>query len=514
MKKNRAARVAIWTGIALAFLGLLGLVFRPAAAKSIDTAAIDAIVQKAQKAWQVPGAAVAIVRGDEVVYLKGFGVKRRGSSEPVTPDTLFPIASCTKAFTTTAMAMLADEGRMDWDDPVRRHVPYFHLADPLADADVRLRDLVTHRTGLGGNDLLWYRSPWDRQEIIRRIGRVKLKHPFRTTFQYQSTMFAVAGCAVESASGCRWKEFVQKRIFDPLGIKGATFTTTGAEQSPDHASPHRRNGNGEVEVIPWYPMPKPDPAGSINAGARDLANWVRFQLGDGSFQAKRLVSAKNLNETHTPQMVIRMEGPAKAMNPETVQMSYGMAWVIQDYRGHRQLSHAGAIDGFRAHLTLVPDAGLGLVILNNLHGTAMNLAVSNNLVDLLLDLPRRDWDAYLAEQVAREEAAAAARLREREAQRLPGTKPSRELEAYTGQYENTAYGTATLTLENGGLVWKWGNFTAGLGHFHFDTFTLENDLLGRPLVQFTLGTDGEVAAMKVTGVMDVEFKKVRPKPGE
>jgi CubicO group peptidase (beta-lactamase class C family) len=477
--------------------------------QSADTRAIDAIVRDALKAWRVPGAAVAVVRSNEVIYLKGFGVKELGGDEPVTPDTLFPIASCTKAFTTAAMAMLVDEGKMAWDDPVRKHVSYFHLADPLADAQVTLRDLVTHRTGLGSHDLLWYRSPWSREEAIRRIGRAPLKHSFRSTFEYQSTMFTAAGAAVESAAGQKWEDFIKKRIFTPLGMTGAFFTSRAAERA-DHASPHRENSRGQIEVIPFYPLDHPDPAGSIHAGARDLSQWVRFQLGTGTFNGKRLVSTKNLAETHSPQMIIRLEGQAKDMNPDTHFLNYGMGWVLQDYRGQFLVSHAGAIDGFRVHITLVPDAGLGLVLLNNLHRTQMNLALSNQLVDHLLGLSRRDWNQYMIDQVKKAETIALNRLREREAKRRPGTRPSQDLATYAGTYEDPAYGTATVALVNGGLIWKWSTFTAPLEHFENNTFTVASDLIGRPQLTFTLGPDGAVATMKFHEALEAEFTKVKP----
>src|SRR5262249_29372634 len=153
------------------------------------------------KSWLAPGVVVGIVRDDRIIYLKGHGIRQAGRPDPVTPDTVFPLASCTKAFTTLALAMLVDQGKMQWQDPVRKYIPYFHLADPVADADARIEDLITHRIGLARNDYLWYRSPWDRREIIRRIGLVPLVHPFRTAFEYQTTMFVVAGCAVEAASG-------------------------------------------------------------------------------------------------------------------------------------------------------------------------------------------------------------------------------------------------------------------------------------------------------------------------
>jgi CubicO group peptidase (beta-lactamase class C family) len=479
---------------------------------AFDPAAVDHVVEDALKAWDVPGVAVAIVRDDKVIYLKGHGVREVGRKDPVTPDTLFPIASCTKGFTTTAMAMLVDEGKMGWDDPVRKHLDYFRLADPLADANVTLRDLVTHRTGVRGHELLWYRSPWTPEEVVRKMALVKPDRPFRSSFQYQSTMFTAAGLAVGTAAKTSWTDFVQRRLLDPLDMKATTLTTTAAEKAPDHASPHRPNGHGELEVIPWYKIDIRDPAGSICSNARDLSNWVHFQLGAGTIDGKRLVSAASLEETHTPQNIIRLEGQAKAMNPDTLQMSYGMAWVVQDYRGRLVVSHAGAIDGFRAHLTLLPRDGIGIVLLNNRHQTWMNLALSNTLVDLLLGLPKKDWNRYLLDQVHYQEAEAQERLREREAKRQHGTRPSRELGAYAGSYEEPAYGSAAVTLENGGLVLRWSTFTCPLSHYHYDTFVAENDILGNPRVVFSLNADGDVVAMKVLDQLDVEFKRVKPKP--
>jgi CubicO group peptidase (beta-lactamase class C family) len=475
-----------------------------------ELAAFDAVVQEALEAWDVPGAAIAVVRDDEVIYLNGHGVKELGRPEPVTPDTLFPIASCTKAFTTTALAMLVDEGLVSWDDPVRKHVDYFRLADPLADERVTLRDLVCHRTGVRGHDLLWYRSPWTQEEIIRRVGRVKPDGPFRASFLYQSTMFTAAGHAVASASGMPWGDFVRRRLLAPLGMTGATLTTEEAEKAADHASPHRKGRWGRADVIPWYRIDIPEPAGSVNANVRDLARWVRFQLGDGSFEGERLVSAVNLRETHTPQNLIRMDEAARSMHPETRHMSYGMAWLLQDYRGHRLVSHAGAIDGFRAHITLVPDLKVGLVILANLHHTRMNLALSNSLVDLLLGQQKRDWNAHYLALVSQDGVDMA----ERASKCHPGTKPSREPGAYVGTYEEPAYGTCKVTLENGTLMWHWNSFGGPLKHFHDDTFGLDTDALGTWQVQFTFGVNKEVTSMKVGDPLDTEFKKVKlPRAG-
>jgi CubicO group peptidase (beta-lactamase class C family) len=477
---------------------------------AFDESKIDDLVNNARKDFDVPGVAIAIVKDGEVLYLKAFGVKEFGKKDPVTPDTLFPLASCTKAFTTTAMAILVDEAKMAWDDPVRKHVEFFHLADPLADADVRMRDLVCHRTGLAGHDLLWYRAPWKPEEAIRRIGHVKLDKPFRGAFQYQSTMFTTAGYGVGVASNSTWKDFVKARILDPLEMKATVFTTPEAERF-DHALAHRKNASGDVVSVPVFKMEYPDAAGSLHASARDLANWVRFQLGDGSWKGKQIVSSKNLGETHTAQMAIRVEGLTKAMNPESHVINYGMGWVLQDYRGVELISHAGAIDGYRVHLTLVPEAKLGIVLLANLHQTRMNLPLSNSLVDLLHGLPKKDWNAHFLDLARKDDADIRDRAKERSAKRHQGTKPSRELGAYTGSYEDEAFGTGKVTLEDGQLVWKWGAFTCPLEHYHYDTFIAKNDLIGNPIVVFTLGADGEVKTMDIQDAVGVEFKKAKGK---
>ncbi len=487
---------------------LLALLLLPAAVppKNIDATAIDKVVQNALKTWDVPGAAVVIVRGERVVYLKGFGVRELGGKELVTPDTVFPLSSCSKAFTTLALAMLADEGKLRWDDPVRKHLDYFRLADPLADANVTLRDLVCHRTGLAGHDLLWYRAPWGLEEQIRRVGRVPLTHSFRSALQYQNIMVGAAGLAAAHASGGTWDAFVQKRILDPLGMKATKLTTPAALKAADHSSGHRWGGDGRQAVVPWYMFATPHPAMSVYTTARDLGPWLRFHLGDGTWDGKRLVSAENLSETHLGQMLVPMKGLAKQENPFTTQLSYAMGWVVQDYRGHKLVSHAGNIDGIRAHITLAPDDGIGLAVLANLQDTRMNLALSNTLLDHLLGLPKHDWDTLYTDLMRDQRLAAQARYRERLAKRQEGTKPSLQAKEYVGTYEHPAYGTAKIVLEKDALVWQWSSFRSPLEHWHFDTFTVANEGLGYPPLQFLLNGDGEVRALRV---LDQEFKQIK-----
>lgn len=482
-----------------------------AAAQNVRAEAIDALMKQSLKSWDVPGAALGIVKDDRVIYLKGFGVREDGKPAAVTADTVFPIASCTKSFTALTVAMLADEGKMDWDDPVRKHLDWFRLADPLADANVTLRDLIAHRSGVDGHDFLWYRSPWSLEERIRKLGKLPLAKSFRSGFQYQAILAGAVGLAAAKASGGTWEDFIRQRIFTSLEMKSSTVTTTEAKKFNDRASPHRVNRKGRLEVLPWYEITEPDPAGSINSTARDLVQFIRLHLGDGSRQGKQLVSTDGLHELHTPQILLRREGFAKVMNPETHFMSYGMGWVVQDYRGKALLMHGGAIDGFRVHFTLVPEARLGLVLLNNLHETQMNLAVSNTLVDLFLglpakDAPARDWNAYFldVQKTDLEEQKAHAVLLRKHQKR--GTRTSRALEHYAGTYEDVAYGKARVTHENGGLVVHWSRFRWPLEHFHYDTFLGNDDVLIDTPIVFALGPDGEVATLRM---LDRDFKRVR-----
>jgi CubicO group peptidase (beta-lactamase class C family) len=479
---------------------MLLFVVHTALAADIDSRAVDRIVQQAMASWKVPGAAVAIVKNDRVVYLKSFGVKELGKPEPVTTDTLFGIASTSKAFTTAAMAILVDEKKMVWDDPVRKYVDYFHLDDPCADSLVTLRDITSHRTGLGRHDEMWDNSLWSRQEVIRRIGAVELSRPIRSSYQYNNIMFMTAGEAVSSAAKMPWNDFIRARIFEPLGMT-QTKTAMSDFLAADHAMGHRYDRKNDATVI----QPPTDdenlgPAGAIKSSARDMAQWLRFQLNDGTIDGKRIVSAEALGETKRPQMVIRMSKETSETYPETNILTYGLGWNVQDYRGELLVAHAGALNGFRTQVALLPSQRAGIVVLINSGRGGAGLAIHRAIADLILAKGSRDWSAYylaLDKSSAEHEEEV---KREHEAKIHRDTKPSRELAAYAGTYENTAYGPATLSLENGSLVLRWNRLVVPLTHEQFDTFAAvsERDDVDE-LVQFRLGTDGEVKTLTIFG---------------
>jgi len=475
-----------------------------------DKRAVSNAIKEAMEYWKVPGCAVVIVYKGEVIYLDGHGVRELGRDDAVTPDTLFPLGSCTKAFTTTGMAMLVDEGKLAWDDPVRKHLPYFRLSDPLVDEKVTLRDLLTHRTGLGGHELLWYRAAWTPEEAVRRAAHLPLDQPFRTTFQYQSTMYTAAGLALSRTAGMPWDRFVKERLFEPLGMKTACCTTTEAEKVRDRAGGHRRNARGEMESMEkWYPLTTPEPAGSINASVRDLAPWLLLHLHGGMHGKKRLVSTAALGETHKPQFVQRLENVTEAMNPDTTQMSYALAWLVRDHRGALLLEHAGAIDGFRCHIALLPKEEFGLAIVANVHQTRLNLALSNRLIDLFREGKSRDWNKVIGDALRKSEADSAEAMKKRLAARVSDTRPSLALTGYAGNYEHPAYGKATIGVERGQLVCRWSGFTWTLEHFHYDTFEVRDEWIGMVFVVFEIDKEGKVSALELRDRPGVTFRRIR-----
>lgn len=456
------------------------------------------MAEEALRSWETPGLALVLVHRDRVVLAKGYGVRKIDEKAPITPDTLFPLASCTKPFTSILLAMLVDQGKVQWDDPVRRHLPWFRLADPLAGREATLRDLLCHRTGIGRHEFLWYRAPWGLEERIRKIGLVEPERSFRSGFGYQTILYGAAGLAGATAAGSSWESLIRERLQVPLGMKDS-HPAFPADPPEDLASPHRRTRGGKIEPIARYPLEQADPAGSLHATARDLGRFLRFQLAEGVWQGKRLVSAKHLRETHAPQVILPRDDLSRLMNPLSLHVHYGLGWIEQDYRGKVLLQHGGVIDGFRAHLTLVPEARFAAAFLSNLDGGFMNLGLSNALVDLVLDAPPRDWNAYYL-AIDRQEHQQTLRAEEAFlAARRPDAKPTLPLAAYLGRYEDPVYGICTVAEKGPALAWTWSGIRCRLEHHHEDTFqAIEGEgPAGQPL-RFLL-RDGSVVGLRVLG---------------
>ena len=486
----------------LAFLFLLFATVASAQQNgAVDFKAVDRIMNGALRAWQIPGAAIAIVKNDRVVYIKGYGNKEAGVVDPVGPDTLFQIASTSKAFTTAAMAILADEKKLSFDDPVKKHIPYFRLDDMCADSMVTLRDIVSHRTGLRSHDELWDNTPLTREDVVRSMGAVKATRPFRTAYQYQNIMFITAGEAVAGASGMSWDDFVRQRLFAPLQMSSTVISDEEWEASRDRATGYRWDATRQT-VVKQVPIDTTTigAGGAIKSSARDLGNWIRFQLAEGYFEGKRIVSEENLAQTKKPVTIIALENSTRDSHPESNLFAYGMGWMIQDYRGELLVSHSGSLNGFRTHLDLLPEKQVGFVVLINAGRSRATVALRNSLSDLLLGLPSREWNSYYLMLDNKAEMRAEQQKRDRLAKRMPDTKPTRTLDAYAGTYTNRGYGSATVSVVNDALVLKWNQLTLPLRHWHFDTFHAESeaDDVDEQVV-FSLDGDGVVKRLTLFG---------------
>jgi CubicO group peptidase (beta-lactamase class C family) len=469
------------------------------AQSSANWSSLDNYIQSEMRQWKVPGLAVGIVQNGSAVYLKGFGVRDISTGQPVTPDTLFDIGSCTKAFTAATVGILVDEGKMHWDDRVDEYIPFFHLYDPLADENVTMRDLLTHRTGMGGTDLLWYGSPFSLEEIIRRVRYIPPEFGFRARFEYQNVMYATAGYAVGQVSGGTWEAFVREHIFTPLGMGGADFSATDAQNAADHATPHNEKG-GRIVTIPWRNIDNVAPAGSINAGVKDMTKWIAMQLNDGMANGQQIVSAKSLKEMHTPQIVVPQGGEFDLFFPKLLQMSYGMGWFIEDYGGHQIWMHPGDIDGFASLVVLIPEVKTGFVILTNLDHTPLRSGLGWHLTDEFLQMPQQDWPAHFAKVTEQFTAMEQKQEEQRKNPRYPNTHPSRELAAYAGTYTSKAYGDVVVSLEGDQLQMKFHSFSGALQHFQFDTFVGDVGEFGHPPVMFSLDENGNVTKLTMDGI--------------
>lgn len=471
----------------------------PAAGQQLDAKTVDRVVTNTMAAWQIPGAAIAIVKNDRVVYVKGYGTKELGGRDPITPDTLFQIASTSKAFTTTAIAMLAQEKKLSWDDPVRKHLEYFQLDDSCAAQQVSLRDLVSHRTGLRAHDELWDNTPLSREDVVRSVAFLHPSRAFRTTYQYNNIMFIAAGEVVTKASGMPWDDFVRTRIFQPLGMTHTVTTDEDWTASKDHATGYRWDATKQTPVL-QTPIDTTTigSGGGIKSSARDMANWVRFQLADGYFSGNRILAEEALQETKRPYQTIVLADSARDNNPESNLLAYGLGWTIQDYRGQLLVSHSGSLNGFRTHVDLLPKQQAGFVVLINVGRSRATVALRNALTDLLIGQQPRDWNSYYLMLEAKAQTKAEEAKREREAKRKRDTKPSRPIEMYAGDYEHRAYGAAKVVREGDGLVLKWKQLSLPLAHWHFDTFHAESELDDvDEMVTFTLDGDGNVKTMTV-----------------
>ncbi len=463
-------------------------------AQGIIPADVDAYVERAITEWEVPGLALAVIKDDSVLIAKGYGVRRLGEAGRVDANTLFAIASTTKAMTAACLGMLVDEGKLSWDDPVTKHLKGFQLYDPYVTRELTVRDLLTHRTGLSRGDGLWYRSPYSRQEILERVRHLKPSWSFRSRYGYQNIMFVAAGQVLEAVSDTTWDDFITSRLFAPLGMRSTLSGYGKLKLQGNVAMPHLFS-DGKVQPIDWVDIDNIGPAGSVISNVNDMAQWVRLQLSHGTIDGRRLLSDEVIEETRTPQTVVRLDSLTKAQRPSTHFMAYGLGWFLYDYQGTKIVTHDGAIHGMRTRVAMIPEKGIGLVILVNSSRTPIHTGLMFWILDRFLGAPERDWSGELLAERKTDEAKWSAAEREQEEKRAVGTSPSHALEAYAGTYRSTMYGDLALTLRDGRLYATfYPGYEGELSHWQYDTFriTWSDSTLGKDLVTFRMNARGDI----------------------
>lgn len=497
MLTHRSARIAS----TIVLLAAIPAAAQKAPAKA-SLAGFDQYVTKTMQDWKVPALAIAVVRDDSIVLMKGYGTRTMGKTEPVDEHTIFAIGSSSKAFTSTLVAMMVDDGKMRWDAPATTYLPNLQMYDPYVTRELTLRDLLTHRSGLARGDVMWYATDYDRDEILRRVRFLKPTWSMRSHFGYQNIMYLAAGQAVSHVAGEPWDQVVRERIFQPLGMTETFTSTRDLAGKSNVATPHT-DVDDTLRIVPWHNIDNIGPAGSINSNVADMIKWVRFQLAQGKAGGKSLVSASTLGETHTAQMVIPVDANAKAINPYTHLEAYGMGWFLEDYRGRELDQHGGNIDGMTAMVALMPEEKIGLVILSNANGSPVPTIAMYRVLDGLLNEPARDWNAEYRKQYDKLRAQAKEAEQKRLAQRVLGTKPSLPLDRYAGVYSDSMYGDAKVRYDNGTLSMSYGTaFDGELEHWHYDTFRAnwKGVALGKQFVTFALDADGKVRSLDFEGV--------------
>jgi CubicO group peptidase (beta-lactamase class C family) len=492
---------------------------RTAVAGRVDVAALDAYFADAQRAWPIPGFSVAIVKDGEVVLEKGYGVRDARGSEPVDEHTLYAIASNSKAFTVAALAQQVDAGRLSWDDRVLDHLPWFRMYDDYVTQEMRVRDLLSHRSGLGtySGDLLWYGTPYTAEEVVRRAAHLPPAFSFRDGYGYSNLMFIAAGEVLRAVTGEDWHDYVESHFFAPLDMTRSVTSTDDLSARDNVATPHKYVA-GETIPIDWYNWDAMGAAGGIISSVHDMSRWLAAQLAGGEIVMNqggagaslgrrsvggRLFSAARQREMWTVVNPRAVSAGYKARYPSTNFRGYGLGWSLNDYLGRKVVTHGGGYDGMYSQVALVPEEGLGIVVLTN-GMTDLAPALVYRVLDAYLGGAPREWaaDALPGWRASRE--GFEARQTAAEDRRVEGTAPSLGLAEYVGRYGGPMYGDADVSLESGRLVLRLlpnPDLVADLEHLHYDTFIIRwrSTLawFGQGTATFVLDPMGAVDEMKL-----------------
>jgi CubicO group peptidase (beta-lactamase class C family) len=514
------SRTFVSAALALAFIATeVGATIATPAAAPVSVIApataapvfnLDADANRVLKTFDVPGIAIAIVKDGKVVLAKGYGVRKLGDPKPVDGKTLFEVASNSKAFTATALAMLVDEGKLSWDDPVTKHLPGFQMYDSYVTGAMTVRDLLTHRSGLGlgAGDLLWWPSTdFSTEEIITQLRHVKSATSFRASYAYDNLLYIVAGKIIAEKAGKPWGAAISERILAPVGMTGTKTSVADMLATDDYAAPHSKI-NDKAAVVKPMPVPNAVGAVGINTNAEDIARWMNVLLNHGKMEnGTQLISAKQAAELWTEQTPMKIRDPKPGLEATKPNFyAYGLGFNLRDYKGRKIAMHGGALQGFYSTVLMVPEEKLGIAILTNAENSPAMASLYWRILDQYLSVPPSDWIKLYADQEAAAHKEELERQGKEVSSRAAKSSPSLPLASYDGEYEDAWYGKVTIRAEGKKHIMRFTrtpDLTGELEHFQHDTFIVrwkERNFNADAYVSFALNPDGSIERMKMAPI--------------
>ncbi|XYJ10265.1 serine hydrolase [Telluria sp. B2] len=489
---------------------------RPAAS-SYD---LEQDVNRTMKAFDVPGIAIAVVKDGQVVAARGFGVRKLGEPAKVDGKTLFEIASNSKAFTAAALAMLVDEGKLKWDDPVVKHLPDFQMYDAYVTREMTVRDLLTHRSGLGlgAGDLLWWpTTTFSTDEIIEKLRYIRPATSFRNSYAYDNLLYIVAGKIIAQKSGKSWGDTVRERILKPVGMNSTTTSLAENEGNPNASNAHSKIKD-KISAVKSMPVANAVGAVGINTNAEDIAKWMQVLLDNGRVAGAKGADGKELRlwseaqaremwTAQTPMKINTPKPPLAATKPNFY--AYGLGFQLRDYKGQLVAMHGGALQGFYSRVLLVPESKLGIAILTNAESGGALSALQYRLLDqYMTGATPTDWIKLVADIEEEAHAKELARLKSASTTRAASSKPSLALASYEGQYEDPWYGIMNIKRNGNKLLMSFSrtpDLTGEMEHFQHDTFIVrwkERNFNADAYVTFSLDHDGSIDHVKMKAVSE------------
>ncbi len=484
--------------------------------ESFDASAMDQYFQDMVTAWEVPSATIGIVKDGRTIFSGQYGVKEVGKPEAPDENTLYAIASNSKAFTSALIGMLVEDGKLGWNDKVKEHLPYFELYDPWVSQAVTVRDLLCHRVGLGtfSGDVIWYKSDLTSEEIIRRTKHLPKAYDFRAGYGYSNLMYITAGELIRKITGQTWGENVEQRILAPLGMNRTITTVKKLDDKGNYATPHAREDDRNIP-IEWEDWEQIAATGGIISSVADICKWMIFNLNHGIHEGDTLLSKRTRNLIWTPHNNFTVDHTS--INDFDRHFNgYGLGWGLSDYRGRLRVGHTGGYDGMITAVNLIPDENLGVVVLTNGMQSPI-MAATYYALDMLLEGESVDWSSKHLDQ-RQKGRAADTRIADRKAKHVIGTSPSEAASHFAGTYRSDIYGDIVVQDKNNQLFLDFEHsptLSATLSHWHYDVYEIKWD---QPQAWFNFGTVKFVtdSDMQVTGLEfnvpnnDIFFEELKP----